>query len=89
MKTYTKPSMMVLSISANDPLCSGCNFKTRGNALSDVWEGMYATDENGIVKDGVFTYEEALSANLFDEGSCENQLIGYCKMQFGDIIFTS
>lgn len=87
MKTYTKPSMLVLSISANDPLCQGCTgVQTRGNAMSSVWETMY-----GVANpDGVFTYEEALSAGLFDDGlPCENRLEEYCKMQSAVNIFTS
>ena len=91
MKTYTKPSMMVLSISANDPLCLGCTgVQTRNNAMSSVWENLYGENNPSIVKDGVFTFDEALSAGLFDAGySCENHLDEYCKMQSAVNIFTS
>ena len=87
MKTYTKPSMQVLSISANDPLCLGCTgVQTRFNtALSQDLEAIYGS----IVQDGVFTYEEALSASLFDPGACKDSLVDYCKMNSAVNIFTS
>ena len=51
MKTYEKPKLMVLSISANDALCGNCTAKTRGhNDITVLLNGLgiYDTDGNEV-----------------------------------------
>lgn len=88
MKLYEKPRLMVLSISANDMLCSGCYDCTRNN---DFWS-IFDSDGNGVV-----TRDEATTIGLFgsyeDENgsSCSVQVTGYCKFNGTDpaLVFTS
>ena len=78
MKNYQKPAMLVLSLSANDMLCSSCDAKTKVDTglnsglkifLGDKW-----TDKNGD------TYVGDGETNLFDDTtSCEAVYDGYCK----------
>lgn len=70
MKTYEKPKLMVLSVSANDALCSTCAVGTRNNGDWNIF------DENG---NGVF---EPGELGLFAEGeNCTTNtgVEGYCK----------
>lgn len=73
MKVYEKPKLMVLSISANDALCGGCQKATRGD---DFWNE-YDPDSS----DGVFTQDEAKSIGAFgqSETGCMLEFVGYCK----------
>lgn len=41
MKVYEKPKLMVLSISANDALCSGCDDTVRYNDKLREYFGKY------------------------------------------------
>lgn len=91
MKTYTKPSMMVLSISANDPLCLGCANGTRNDpylsaALTDSFG-----DYDGNPK--FFSEIDAVGAGIFDAGEegtgCRVPSDYYCKMNSAVNIFTS
>lgn len=70
MKTYVKPAMTALSISANDMLCSGsCKVQTRFDKdLSSKLEGFFPGSNN----DGVFTPEEAGNAFASTESCTEN-----------------
>lgn len=78
MKTYVKPAMMALSISANDMLCSGsCTVQTRFDKdLSSKLEGFFPESN----KDGVFTPDEAGEA-FSGEDSCNVKFDynNYCK----------
>lgn len=78
MKTYVKPAMTALSISANDMLCSGsCTVQTRFDKdLSSKLEGFFPGSNN----DGVFTPEEAGNAFASTE-SCTDKFDynNYCK----------
>ncbi len=88
MKTYEKPKLMVLSISANDALCTGCSIRTRGDASWSIFDPNW---------DGVLTRDEANNVGLFgsneDEsgGSCSAVVEGYCKFNGTDpaLVFTS
>ena len=88
MKIYEKPKLMVLSISANDALCTGCSIRTRGDAQWSIF------DPSG---DGLLTKDEANSVGLFgsnedDLGSaCSAVVDGYCKFNGTDpaLVFTS
>ena len=82
MKTYEKPKLMVLSISANDTLCSGCETKTKGNAN---FTGMFDKDGNGFFDENDFVY----LAPSFTEDACEKPYQGYCKFSGSNPIFTS
>lgn len=82
MKTYEKPKLMVLSISANDTLCSGCATKTRDNAF---FTGLFDKNNDGIFDENDFSY---LSPS-FTEGDCEKAYENYCKYTHDDPIFTS
>ena len=79
MKTYVKPAMMALSISANDMLCTSCSVKTRDDkVLSGMLDAHYKTDGS----DGIFSKEEADSVGAFGPaGDCENlmEIYAYCK----------
>lgn len=87
MKTYTKPSMQVLSLSANDPLCLGCAYPTRGSAISIDLENFYGNFDD---VPGFFSREDAIAAQLFSElDSCINTMEVYCKMDAAQNIFTS
>ncbi len=88
MKLYEKPRLMVLSISANDMLCSGCSICTRGD---------YYWDPFDLNHDGVLTHAEATSQGLFgssdgeNSDSCSVPVDGYCKFNGTDpaLVFTS
>lgn len=89
MKTYEKPKLMVLSISANDALCIGCGIKTRFDSSSSILDGLYG---NG---DGFFTPAESTNANVFAESEeqcgVQCKIEGYCKFTGADSqrLFTS
>lgn len=93
MKTYTKPSMMVLSISANDPLCTDCLIKTRFEpAISTDLETDYG-NADGV--SGFFSRVDADAASAaygtFGDGEgCDPALISiYCKFTSANTLFTS
>lgn len=84
MKTYEKPKLMVLSISANDALCSDCETKTRGNDyLANV-----LGDTNG---NNFFDREDADKLGLFADAAdtCSVPYVGYCKFAHDNRLFTS
>ena len=88
MKTYTKPSMMVLSISANDPLCLGCAVTTRNNP--DVSNPLEISFGNYDGVPGFFSPEDADAAGLFGlNENCEAKTELYCKMMSASTLFTS
>ena len=91
MKTYVKPAMMALSISANDALCEGCSETTRDKAPAWLYDffnqnGFGDTNGNGILDGddapGLFSVAE----------SCDKQTLeNYCKHNPSDSnrVFTS
>ena len=82
MKTYEKPKLMVLSISANDLLCRGCVTTTRGNSY---FTGIF--DKHG---DNIFDENDFPSlAPSFTTDGCENAYEAYCKFNGSNPIFTS
>lgn len=90
MKTYQKPALLALSLSANDKLCNGCSAQTRfDSALNSFLIDFFGDNDS----DGIFEYEDAMAKGLFDDGSCANQFEyeGYCKFTGADdqILFTS
>ncbi len=83
MKVYEKPKLMVLSVSANDALCSSCQVGTRNNELSSLF------DEDG---DGVFSPGEGgLFVDAGDNCTVPTDYLGYCKFSGADgyKLFTS
>lgn len=79
MKQYTKPAMMVLSLSANDMLCSGCVVKLMDDDFGQILLGS-GFDTTG---DGRITWED-FSPNLFGAGELQCSatdplLEAYCK----------
>lgn len=91
MKTYEKPKLMVLSISANDALCGNCTAKTRGhNDITVLLNGLgiYDTDGNGAIN-----RNETGSYFANNETDCHDS-VGfdlYCKFttESGAMLFTS
>ena len=94
MKTYVKPAMMALSISANDMLCGNCTKPTRNDmgwilALDglDFGEGKILVKDSN--NDGAISESET---NLFaaDE-DCRVTYENYCKFSGADDVkvFTS
>lgn len=90
MKTYEKPKLMVLSISANDALCSTCTLKTRIEGdVSGTLLDLVGGDKNG---NGIF--DRGDTENYFaSTEACQDQLnvTGYCKFTTADgqMLFTS
>lgn len=82
MKTYEKPKLMVLSISANDLLCS-CAYPTKGDELL----GMYDFNGNGYLDESDFGKTDGLFTE--DADSCTKKYYGYCKFTGAMILFTS
>ena len=85
MKIYEKPKLMVLSVSANDVLCSGCTIGTRGD------ENWLVFDQDG---DNLFTKAEADQLKMFgteDGAQCTTVVYGYCKFNSvsAELLFTS
>lgn len=83
MKTYVKPAMMALSISANDMLCSGtCVEKTRDStdAFIQKLNEMYGA---GGKYDGIFDPADNVFGN---ETDCDpnNIFDKYCKYSATD-----
>lgn len=78
MKTYVKPAMMALSISANDMLCSGtCEVTTRDSKDPYIqnlnnWYGA------GGKYDGIFDPDDKVFSNETDCNP-DNILDKYCK----------
>ena len=78
MKQYTKPTMMVLSLSANDMLCSGCVVKLMNDDFGQILLGSFDVNDDGRLTWGDF------SPNLFGAGEvqCSDTdplLEAYCK----------
>jgi hypothetical protein len=74
LKIYEKPKLMVLSISANDMLCSGCTVKRIDDP---IYIDRFDSDGNGIL-----TAQEAENQGLFGDGTddaCTVPVTGYCK----------
>ena len=84
MKVYEKPKLMVLSISANDALCSGCDDTVR----YDVKLREYLGNNYGDA-DGTLTDDEL--ANLFEADGCLEKVFydGYCKFTGTSMMFSS
>lgn len=83
MKTYVKPAMMALSISANDMLCSGtCEVKTRDStdsfiqSLNKMWGA--GGENNDILDPGDRVFGNATDCDP------ERILEGYCKYTASD-----
>jgi hypothetical protein len=74
---------MVLSISASDALCSGCQVGTRHNDLSNLFD----TDGDGVFSPG----EGGLFVDADDYCSVPTDYNGYCKFSgaYGYQLFTS
>ena len=80
MKKYEKPSLAVLTISANDSLCA-CSEKTKDEF---IWT---AFDENG---NGYFDEGDINIGHYFGDGECDSPIIGVCKFTATiDTLFTS
>lgn len=94
MKTYVKPAMMALSISANDMLCGSCSYSTRENKdILAAYKGLPGVEWNDTNDDGVIGLDES---NLFGQSDdCGYKITGmYCKYASADIsgyqqVFTS
>lgn len=85
MKVYEKPKLMVLSVSANDVLCSGCAIGTRGD---EDWLDF------DLDHDNLFTKADADQLKMFgtDDGAqCTTKVYGYCKFNSvnAELLFTS
>ena len=89
MKTYEKPKLMVLSISASDALCS-CTARTRFENDINVALKSISTDING---DGIIQKSETGNYFANNEADCTAKfsLDGYCKFttENGMMLFTS
>ena len=87
MKAYQKPAMLVLSLSANDMLCSGtCTVKTKTDAefkdfINSPLSGWQDNNKNGY-------FDSGDSANYFSSGdgcgSSDVEYIKYCKFSGAD-----
>ncbi len=73
MKTYKKPRLTVLSISANDALCAGCDVATRGDPMFDILDN--PPTGNG---DGVFNKSDPIFASA-EECAYTGEYKQYCK----------
>ena len=84
MKVYEKPKLMVLSISANDALCSGCDDTVRYDVKLREYLGNYYGDADGTLTDDEL-------ANLFEADSCSEEVFydGYCKFTGTNMMFSS
>ena len=70
MKSYEKPKLMVLSVSANDALCA-CVASTRNDAFFQQF------DSNN---DGRITWDEVNNSEYFGSGEdCSISYEKYCK----------
>lgn len=74
MKTYEKPRLMVLSISANDALCTGCSKGTRFDPFFQNFDSIYGNDD-GVLENG----EGGLFAGEADNCTTSFDYDGYCK----------
>lgn len=92
MKTYTKPRMLTLSLSANDMLCLGCSAQTRfdKNLSNLLFELAGIRDQNG---NGIFDKADGEYVKLFSTtDGCDKKLdyMGYCKFTADStVLFTS
>ena len=86
MKSYEKPRLMVLSISANDAICGGCQVSTRNDAWFKLMDSQVG-NQNGVFELG----EGGLFANAEDNCSVPTDYNGYCKFSGADgyKLFTS
>lgn len=82
MKTYEKPTLTLLSVSANDMLCTGCSTKWTPDGLLAWLETIgFPTNEY----DNAFTSNESCSCPVDDY----SDNVMYCKFTGSDQIFTS
>lgn len=92
MKTYEKPRLIALSLSADDMLCSGCDLKTKDTSdyFVQILNQLFDSNEDGYVDSselgGLFASSEQCSEF--------NDAFGaYCKFTAADNdlmqIFTS
>ena len=78
MKNYQKPTMLVLSLSANDHLCGNCDYNTREHKdelliYKDIPEVNWIDANNdGVLQDG-----ESKIYGSYDQ--CSYKLGAYCK----------
>lgn len=81
MKTYEKPTLTLLIVSANDTLCSGCDKKTRFDPVFNQFDD----NGNGIFDPGDHAFSSA------EECDDVYDYIGYCKFTGADgmQLFTS
>ena len=81
MKAYQKPAMLVLSISANDMLCSGCDEKKLRDdpSLKGAIIGEFPNLDTD--SDGSLSYDEGgkLFASSPDDCGQPIDYSGYCK----------
>ncbi len=85
MKVYEKPKLMVLSVSANDALCSGCDDTVRNNSELRDFYGQYYGDE-------ILPLTDDELSNLFAEDeSCSEKVSNtdYCKFTGANKMFSS
>lgn len=86
MKTYVKPAMMALSISANDMLCT-CSVKTRDSDDVYIKQLTEWYGSNGEYPGLLDPTDKVFGKN---EEDCANVVEAYCKYgPNGMIIFTS
>lgn len=86
-KNYTKPAMAVLSVSANDMLCSGCGTPIEDTVGKTLVQWGFDRDGNGKVEWDDFGTEAFGSTE-----QCEEPPFGlenYCKHTLNDTIFWS
>lgn len=80
MKTYEKPTLTLLSVSANDMLCTGCSTKwTYDDLLVWLEDIEFKGDPNNAFLDS-----EGCTSPVDEYGG-----VFFCKFTGGDQIFTS
>lgn len=86
MKIYEKPKLMVLSISANDTICGGCQVSTRNDAWFTMMDKQVGNG-NGVFERG----EGGLFVDQEDYCDVPTDYSGYCKFSGaeGYKLFTS
>ena len=85
MRVYEKPALTLLTVSANDALCSGCMVKTRDSddAFIKKLNGKYG-GADGILdpSDMPFTIEDSCTTAI-------EEIDVYCKFIGASQLFTS
>lgn len=85
MKVYEKPALTLLTVSASDALCSGCDNKTRNTTdpfliiLNQKYGG-----SDGILDPGDLAFSSGESCTVIAEG-----FEAYCKFTGANQLFTS